>query len=63
ESCNCKCCKTFSRSYLHHLFKAKELLGMQALTIHNVTFMNKLLSDIRFAITSGTLDELEKEYF
>ncbi len=63
ESCNCKCCKTFSRSYLHHLFKAKELLGMQALTIHNVTFMNKLMSDIRFAITSGTLDELEKEYF
>lgn len=62
ENCNCKTCKTFSRSYLHHLFKAKELLGMQALTIHNVTFMNDLMRNIRNAIKSGSIDECQKDY-
>jgi len=40
----------FSKGYIHHLFKAKELLGMQILAIHNVAFMNKLMQDIRDAI-------------
>lgn len=62
ETCRCLTCKTFSRSYLHHLFKAQELLGMQALTIHNVTFMNELMQDIRLAIKDGKLDECEKRW-
>jgi len=62
ESCPCETCKTFSRSYLHHLFKAKELLGMQALSIHNVTFMNELMKDIRASLADGTLDECEKRW-
>lgn len=62
ENCNCTTCKSFSRSYLHHLFKAKELLGMQAITIHNVTFMNELMKDIRIAIKEGSIDECEKSY-
>lgn len=62
ESCSCLTCKTFSRSYLHHLFKAHELLSMQALTIHNVTFMNQLMSDIRFSLLNNKLDECEKRW-
>lgn len=62
EDCNCRTCKTFSRSYLHHLFKAKEFLGMQAVTIHNVYFMNELMKDIRESIKSSTIDECEKKY-
>lgn len=62
ENCACETCRSFSRSYLHHLFKAKELLGMQALSIHNVTFMNDLMKDIRIALREGRLDECEKRW-
>lgn len=50
EKCQCYTCKNFSRAYLHHLFKAKELLGGTLVTIHNVHFMNKLMEDIRYLI-------------
>jgi len=62
EFCSCFTCKTFSRSYLHHLFKAQELLAMQALTIHNVTFMNELMKDIRASLQEKALDECEKKW-
>lgn len=58
ETCGCQTCKSFSRSYIHHLLKAGELLAMHLLTIHNVHFMNRLLTAIRQAIA---LDRLEDE--
>jgi len=61
-SCSCYTCKTFSRAYLHHLFKAKESIGCTLVTIHNVHFMNRLMQDIRTGIAQGTLDEVEKKY-
>lgn len=45
--CNCYCCRNFSRSYIHYLFKAKETLGGQLLTIHNARFMVQFMQDIR----------------
>jgi len=62
ETCACQTCRTLSRSYLHHLLKAGELLAMHALTLHNVHFMNRLLEGIRRAITAGTLDEERKKW-
>lgn len=62
ETCGCKTCKTHSRAYLHHLLKAKELLAMSAITIHNVFFMNRLMADIRSALKQGTFEALEKEW-
>jgi len=58
ETCGCQTCQTYSRAYLHHLLKAGELLAMQALTVHNVHFMNRLLLGIREALA---LDQLEQE--
>lgn len=55
--CPCSTCQTYSRAYLHHLLKAQELLALTLITIHNVTFMNRLLTAIRVAITNGTLAE------
>jgi len=49
-SCPCETCGYYSRSYLHHLLKTGEMLGAIALTLHNVTFMNRLLASIREAI-------------
>lgn len=57
ETCGCQTCQTFSRSYLHHLLKAGELLVMHALTVHNVHFMNRLLTAVREAIATDTLEE------
>ncbi|MAI61639.1 MAG: tRNA guanosine(34) transglycosylase Tgt [Micavibrio sp. TMED27] len=55
-SCN------FSKAYLHHLFKAGEMLGMQLLAQHNIATINRLMREVRAAIKAGTLDELEKEW-
>ena len=60
--CGCYTCTNFSRSYLHHLFKAKEILGMNLLMIHNVYLMNKLMGQIRKAIKNNKLNDLEKEW-
>ena len=61
-ACHCYTCRNFSRSYLHHLVKSEELLYASLLTIHNVHFMNTMMSDIRRGITEGSLDEVEREY-
>lgn len=62
ETCGCQTCQTLSRSYLHHLLKAGELLVMNALTVHNVHFMNRLLEGIRQAIAAGTLEAERKKW-
>lgn len=62
ESCGCHTCKNHSRSYIHHLFRVGELLGMQLVSIHNVFTMNRLMRDVRKAIAAGTVDETEKEW-
>jgi queuine tRNA-ribosyltransferase len=56
ESCDCYTCVTFSRSYLRHLFIAKEIVGLQLATLHNVTFYLRLLSEARKAILENAYD-------
>jgi queuine tRNA-ribosyltransferase len=52
----------FSRAYIHHLLKSGESLAIQLLTIHNVRTMMRLVEEIRAALKSGSLDQLEKEW-
>jgi len=52
----------FSRAYLHHLFRAQEILGLQLLTQHNIAVMVRLMSEIRVAIRAGELAELARRY-
>tara|TARA_Y100001954_G_C15730633_1_gene563103 strand:- start:996 stop:1169 length:174 start_codon:yes stop_codon:yes gene_type:complete len=52
----------FSRSYIHHLIKANEILGLQLLTEHNITFMNRLMEAIRTSISQGKFLEVKKEW-
>ena len=58
SDCDCYTCRTFTRAYLRHLFKAGEALGPQLATIHNLRFMARLMQDIREALVAGTFDEL-----
>jgi queuine tRNA-ribosyltransferase len=52
----------FSKAYIHHLLKAKELFGLQLLAQHNIATINRLMREVRAAIKSGTLDALQKEW-
>ncbi|MDD5127942.1 MAG: tRNA guanosine(34) transglycosylase Tgt [Dehalococcoidales bacterium] len=60
--CNCYTCRSFSAAYLHHLFKAKELLAYRLATIHNLSFMQSLMERIRNAVLDGTFAEFRKEF-
>jgi queuine tRNA-ribosyltransferase len=60
--CDCYTCAHYTRAYLHHLFKAKELLAYTLGTIHNERFILKLVDDIRGAIESGDFEALREEF-
>jgi queuine tRNA-ribosyltransferase len=62
NDCPCYTCSHFSKGYVHYLLKVKELLALQLLTLHNVSFMNRLMANIRMGIQTGTLDTIEKEW-
>lgn len=53
ETCGCPVCRRHSRAYLHHLFKAGEMLGMRLAVLHNLWFYNALMADIRQALEEG----------
>jgi queuine tRNA-ribosyltransferase len=63
KDCNCPTCLNYSLAYLHHLFKADELLGLQLITSHNIYFINKLMNTIRNAIDNDNLEQAEKQWF
>lgn len=60
--CNCITCQQYSRGYLHHLLKSRELLAYQLITIHNVNFMNRLMLAIRTAIKNDSLEKERKHW-
>ena len=53
ETCSCKVCKTYSRAYIRHLLKVKEMLGMRLCVMHNLYFYNTMMEEIRDAIRGG----------
>ncbi len=57
EGCGCPACKNYSRSYIRHLFKAKEALGMRLCVLHNLYFYNELMQKIRDALDEGSYEE------
>jgi len=61
ENCNCHTCRNFSKSYLRHLLKANEMLGMRLLVIHNLSFYNNLMQDIGDALDEGRFEAFRKE--
>ncbi|AQA02811.1 tRNA guanosine(34) transglycosylase Tgt [Mycobacterium sp. MS1601] len=56
--CDCYTCAHYTRAYVHHLFKAKEMLASMLSTIHNERFIIRLVDQIRAAVSDGTFDEL-----
>lgn len=60
--CDCPTCRSFSRSYIRHLFKAKEMLAMRLCVIHNLYFYNNLMEFIRDNLDKGTFKEFHDKY-
>lgn len=61
EGCQCPACRTYSRAYIRHLLKAKEMLGMRLCVLHNLYFYNHMMEEIRTAIESGTFKEYKRK--
>ncbi len=53
EGCNCPACRHYSKAYIRHLLKAKEMLGMRLCVMHNLYFYNKLMEEIRDSLDNG----------
>ena len=62
EGCDCHTCGHYTRAYLHHLFKAKEMLGATLATIHNERFTVRLVDAIRDSVEQGTFAALRAEF-
>ncbi len=60
ENCNCPACQRYSRAYIRHLLKAKEMLGMRFCVLHNLYFYNKMMEEIRQALDEGRYAEYKK---
>ncbi len=60
--CDCYTCAHYTRAYLHHLFKAREMLASTLCTIHNERFIVRLVDDIRASIETGTFDDFKIDF-
>lgn len=61
EGCGCPACRTYSRAYIRHLLKAKEMLGMRLCVLHNLYFYNTMMAEIRDALDDGRFASYKKE--
>lgn len=61
EECDCPVCRQYSKAYIRHLLKAKEMLSQRLLVMHNLWFYNKLMEDIRNALDKGQFSEFKRE--
>ncbi len=61
EGCGCPTCRRYSRAYVRHLLKAKEMLGMRMCVLHNLYYYNHLMEEIRAAIEAGNYAAFKKE--
>ena len=61
EECGCPVCRRYSRAYIRHLLKAKEMLGMRLCVLHNLYFYNNMMTEIRDALDRGCFTSYKKE--
>ena len=61
-ACGCPVCRSYSRAYIRHLFKAEEILGMRLAVMHNLWFYNNLMVEIRKALDEGRFAEFREQW-
>ena len=63
DECDCYCCKNYTKAYLRHLINVDEMLGAMLLSLHNITFLHKLMKGMREAIFADSLKEYTEEVY
>ncbi len=63
EGCGCYACQNFTRAYIRHLIKAKEILAAQLVTMHNLSFTLRLMADVRRAIQEDRFLDFRRELY
>ena len=61
EGCGCPACRKYSRAYIRHLLKAKEMLGMRLCVMHNLYFYNTMMEEIRDSIRNGNFKQYKAQ--
>ena len=61
SNCNCPACKDYTRAYIRHLLKAKEMLGMRLCVLHNLYFFNNMMTEIRMSLDNGEFSSYKKK--
>ena len=62
KGCDCYTCGNFSRAYLNHLFKARELLGLRLASIHNLRFVQRLMEEMGCRVREGSFETFAREF-
>ncbi len=63
EKCDCYCCENYTKAYLRHLINVNEMLASMLLSLHNITFLHKLMSDMREAIFADSLNDFAAQFY
>ena len=63
EKCDCYCCKNYTKAYLRHLINVEEMLGAMLLSLHNITFLHKLMRGLREAVLSDSLPGFVRDFY
>ena len=63
EECDCYCCKHYTKAYLRHLVNTGEMYGAMLLSLHNITFLHKLMKGLRQSILGGYVKDYAKEFY
>ena len=63
EECDCYCCKNYTKAYLRHMINTGEMYGAMLLSLHNITFLHKLMKGLRNAILGGYVKEYTQEFY
>ena len=63
EECDCYACKSYTKAYLRHLINAGEMMGGMMISLHNITYLNSLMADIRKAIMEDAFTEFREEFY
>ncbi len=63
ENCDCYCCKHFTKAYLRHAINAGEMIGGMMISLHNITYLNGLMAEIRNAIMEDRFTEFREEFY
>lgn len=63
DECDCYACRNYTKAYLRHMINVGEMMGGMMISLHNITYLNKLMRDVRNAILNDTFTEFREEFY